>query len=410
MIKLRRKVDIQTFEVEGTIARGQERPEFLAVVRLAADLGRPINGEDVVRELLGNLPSQIGWRVIERCIQLGLLERDGNKGSATLSDAGRKALEEDMILVPEEGLWRIYFAEDPLLDSPVVHIERFEGVKAYEERNKLYNGNGNRDTDTRIPPQISRALSQTEFFTSIVNGNLFQILELAKSGFKAETKEIYLLLEWPKDGEPSVMLRGKLNRHVSQKGLLEVDHKLQLPLNLEELSYEDLWIKLAAHGSGQEESLIQRYFDEERVLILPTPFDRTLGESEKLTMKKDISVSSISLTSYTESRVAFWQPAEEGKDFNLGRFDETILHQVDLVPMNDDEATKWCQWLQMQAIKSYQTPESLEQTRKEVMKRFPYHQPNPKKSQELLEIAMENSKSSVSRFLLAPYDLGLWRD
>ena len=42
MIRLTRSISVSSFDVEATVAVGRNRPEFLAVARLAADLGRPI--------------------------------------------------------------------------------------------------------------------------------------------------------------------------------------------------------------------------------------------------------------------------------------------------------------------------------------------------------------------------------
>ncbi len=54
MIQLKRVVNIKCFEAQATVAVGRERPEFLAVAQLAYDLDRPINGQDILDELLGN--------------------------------------------------------------------------------------------------------------------------------------------------------------------------------------------------------------------------------------------------------------------------------------------------------------------------------------------------------------------
>ena len=118
MIRLSRHISISCFDAEATVAVARQRPEFLAVARLAADLGRPISSRDVLRELLGPLPEVLGKRVIERCIGLGLLEiTDQKNDEAALSEAGRLALEHGEVLVPEEGVWRFYLVDDPLVPT-----------------------------------------------------------------------------------------------------------------------------------------------------------------------------------------------------------------------------------------------------------------------------------------------------
>ena len=108
MISLTRTVPVSSFDVEATVAVGRDRPEFLAVARLAADLDRPIDARDVLRELLGARPDVLGWRVIERCVALGRLVRAGTDGAAALSEPGRIALGHGQVLVPEEGIWRFF--------------------------------------------------------------------------------------------------------------------------------------------------------------------------------------------------------------------------------------------------------------------------------------------------------------
>jgi len=121
MINLHRTVTVTSFDVEATVAVARERPELLAVARLAKDLDRPIDGADVSTQLLGRLPEHVGWRVIERCVDLGILERARWSGPASLSVRGGFALEFGAILIPEEGTWRFYLLEDPLVGSPLVH-------------------------------------------------------------------------------------------------------------------------------------------------------------------------------------------------------------------------------------------------------------------------------------------------
>lgn len=120
MIKLQRTIRVRSFDVSGVVAIGQERPEWLAVARLAADLDRPISGRDVVRELLARLPEHVGRLVVDRCVYLGLLHRAEPRGPASLSDSGRIALERGLVLEPQEGAWRCYYVDDPLVAEPLV--------------------------------------------------------------------------------------------------------------------------------------------------------------------------------------------------------------------------------------------------------------------------------------------------
>ncbi|MDA0839839.1 MAG: hypothetical protein O3B01_32420 [Planctomycetota bacterium] len=84
-INLRTKIEVKAFDLSATVAFGSKRPEFLAVAELASCLNRPITGEDVCRELLKGLPEPMGWRAIQRCVQLGILRQPNPRSDATLT-------------------------------------------------------------------------------------------------------------------------------------------------------------------------------------------------------------------------------------------------------------------------------------------------------------------------------------
>lgn len=100
MVKLNRTVECKTLDVKATIAIGRDRPEFLAVALLANDLDRPISGEDLSEHLFGDM-YELGERVLDRSVSIGLLDWSEESGFAYLSQAGKKAIEQEKVLISE---------------------------------------------------------------------------------------------------------------------------------------------------------------------------------------------------------------------------------------------------------------------------------------------------------------------
>ena len=78
------------------------------------------------------------------------------------------------------------------------------------------------------------------------------------------------------------------------------------------------------------------------------------------------------------------------------------------MPRTPEDAQAWAEWLQWQAINQYATPTSLDALNQQVLKRFPYHRPALPNATALLERAIKQPDETTARYLLAPYDLGLW--
>ena len=385
MIRLTRSVVVSSFDAQATVAVGRDRPEFLAVARLAADLGRPIGARDVLRELLGARPEVLGWRVIERCVDLGLLQRAGKDNDAALSEAGRLALEHGEVLVPEEGIWRFFVVDDPLVPGSLVHAQRLapEPVRKEREAAKV-RPRGERPQVNRPPACLRGCLRQAPL-ESIQNGHLFQLSELAESGATGPTGELRLTLAW--DAEPSIRLSGRLPLDGEGTNPKPIDARVSIPGVVTRLSHEALWRSLVTRATQVSGAELLRWQAIAGKPVVPVPFP-SLPAAARLAFRRDIEV-----------------PAPELGE--LGRFETTVLKDVDLVPAADRDAQAWLAWLQWEAITDYVTPRSLEEQGREQRSRFPHHCPTALSALELLARA-RTERDERSWFLLGPSDLGLW--
>lgn len=387
MINLQRSIRVRTFKTEATVAVGRDRPEFLAVARLAADLRHPIGGRDIARELLGNLPEQVGWRVLERALALGLLEREGHRGPATLSDSGRTMLEHGAVLVPEEGVWRFYLVEDALVSSPLVHVRRLDADHAKAERDRLYKrGRGDRPEPGRRPP---RTLTDMEriLLRSVTDGSGFEVRDLGERGEEGPSGELVVSLQWTPGQAPRVWLRGRLPSE--EGGRAEsVDMALPIPAGLEVLSYDDVWFALVSSAAGVRQEHLMDWQQRAGALVLPTNMERW-PTAVRRSFMTDLQVPAVSVG-------------------EIGQFDTTRLEGVPLVAESDAAAQQWAEWLLWDGISAYVVPSDIDRARHAVRGQFPLHRPNLPDANELLRRARSAPQDRTARFILAPADLGLW--
>ncbi|HRQ70165.1 MAG TPA: hypothetical protein PLW78_07675 [bacterium] len=392
MIKLKRVVKVKTFDVEGTVCVGRKKPEFLAVAQLAADFGRPLSGKDVAEELLGGLPTQIGWRVIDRCLSLGLLEKDNNN-QAILSEIGRQMLEHKEVLVPEEGIWRFYYIIDPIIDEPFVHFTKLFVPNANDERKNLRNKNGSIPSGSELPENLKR-LQDKDRLTETVKGNSFKVQCLSGKGEYGQDGEISLILSWNENElSPEVILSGEIDilpsRYDDKPSVLPLKKTIPSPASFNGISYNDLWCWLASKGEKTVEEEIITWIEKTGGRIMPISFSDT-NEKDRINMIADLQIPPM-------------------KHQLCGEFNETSLNNIRMVPRTNEDAQQWLEWLQWRSIDAYTLPEQITHVAEILKEKFPYSKTEPLDADELLEKALNNFTDQRSRFLLAPYDLGLWR-
>lgn len=391
MIQLWRDIAVSSFDAEATIALGRDRPELLTVARLAADAGRPITGRDVARELLGGLPEHVGWRVIDRCVNLGLLVQRGDGGPAAITESGVSALEHGQVLVPEEGAFRFYFVEDPLLPSPLLHVAPIRLPNAPDTRRELRQARdrGERPTPgTRVPAVLAGVRSRT-VLQSVVNGSMFELREAATVGEAGPGASIRLDLRWEPTNAPALHVTGALVAPGDEKAQMKADIKLEVAERLGGLTYDGLWGALVEFATKVPSSTLEQWRQLAKRRVLPLAFS-AVSDDAKRTFSRDVAVPAVRF----------------GK---LGDFQPTRIQKVEVVPASQADAQEWCSWLQWDAVtRGYATVPDLDAAAAAIRARFPHHSPRPMTAAELLQRAHRERADRRSWHLLAPADLGLW--
>lgn len=384
MIHLKRKIKVSSFDMAATVARGQARPEFLAVARLAADLNRPIGARDVLRELLGGLPETVGWRVIERSIALGLLEREGCQGAAGLTEMGRNALEYNTVLVPEEATWRFFYTDDPLLPDVLIHALRLPESSAYESKKQ-------NSPDSVFIPKPLQACCSAAPRLSVCDQQLFQLTELAptKRGTLGPVSELNIELMWESSlPSPRIHLSGSLGE---RNAAISVKTDLPVPEVVKEWNWLNMYLNLLQQASGVPEDELWEWLKKNNGNATVPHVFNALKPHARQAFMQDFKVSS---------------PRLEG----LGAaFQETTLKDIKLVPASAADAQKWLGWLQWEAIRNHAIPEQLQKIGEVLRKKFPFHTPEPATPQALLNQARTQvPRDEQAWFLMTPADLGLW--
>jgi hypothetical protein len=384
MIHLKRKIKVSSFDAAATVARGQNRPEFLAVARLAADLDRPIGALDVLRELLGGLPETVGWRVIERSISLGLLERKDGKGPAALTDMGRNALEHNTVLVPEEATWRFFYTVDPLMPDVLIHTLRLPESSAYESKNQPH-------PDSVFIPKPLQACCSAAPRLSVCDQQLFQLTELAptKRGTPGPDSELHIELMWESRlPAPRVHLSGSLGK---RDAAISVKTDLQVPEVVEEWNWLGMHLDLLQQASGVPEDELREWLEKNNGdAIVPHAFN-VLKPHARQAFTQDFKVSSPRLAGLGDA------------------FLDTTLKNIRLAPASAADAQEWLEWLQWESIRDHAIPEQLNKTGETLRKKFPFHTPEPATPQALLSQARTQvPRDEQAWFLMTPADLGLW--
>lgn len=387
MIELKRNIKVKSFDIEAVIARGQDRPEFLAVACLADSLRRPIGARDVLKELLGNLPDVVGWRVIERCVALGLLERSAEQGLAQLSEAGKAAVNTRSVLVPEEGIWRIFYSDDPLLPHALIHAERLDSGEA----GKSSSGKNGQVAFPTAAPRLIQDYKGGTPCLSLQDHRPFQLISLAPThqGMEGPAAELIVEIVW-EEGHPSPRITVAGSVKGMNKESLPIQADLSPEVLTDQWSWEELHQELVFQATfvPMSELMHWRQLNGGKALI-PACFEN-LPDASRKSFARDVTAIS---------------PRIEG----LGEaFEDVTLRQMPLVPSSEADAQAWLEWLQWENLLDHALPRQLEEKAEKLCQDFRFHQPVPATPGELLARAHAERQDPRSWCLIAPADLGLW--
>jgi len=129
---LSRKVEIETWHIQGSIAKAQARKDMMLVLQYLDEFSG-----STAKDLAGHLLFDARARLVvaQRLLELSKLYglTDSESGKYSLTEDGQEALTKKEVFIPEDGCWKLSVSNDPLLPYMVIDIEVFKEPNAKDE-------------------------------------------------------------------------------------------------------------------------------------------------------------------------------------------------------------------------------------------------------------------------------------
>ena len=129
-LKLRRKIDTDSFECIATIRSNANRPDIEALIGLLKEY-QMVTPELIIEHMLPHKPLAMAKNLISRYMVLGFLDENGKSGLY----AGY-ALDGD-IMLPERGKYKIFATPDPMILQRIIKLSYLD-----DSDRKMEVGNG----------------------------------------------------------------------------------------------------------------------------------------------------------------------------------------------------------------------------------------------------------------------------
>lgn len=312
-IILMRPVEIQGYHVIGEIAESRRRQEFDPVLRRARE-NHKTNAQDIVTHLkFGPSRKVVAQRLLKIGKSLGLL-KESPRNNFLLTDQGERAIETGEIFVPEYGAWTLWTSTDPLLSSPILRVDRFEGEKAVKE----VRSNSNNDQPDYTPGYLRAAIGREIIPPVPKKGTTIRVNNLEDKVQNAGDSNAKLILLW-NIGEGNLQLKGTWEGE-------KLDKELPPP----DISFDDIWDKLLA-----SEGLSKKWNRQHRALQVS--FDE-IDDIERETMVCDIEFNNPSLPDFKQ-------------------FETFKVDQVPITARFQSHAQEWANWRLKSRIRNFATSE-----------------------------------------------------
>ncbi len=364
-ILLGREIGLRAFDAIMEIGRAEKRQDILSVLMLAGEQGGEVSAADICKYLLMERPIGYGETVMKRCIDLGVLDPEGR-----LTEYGKETLEKKRLFNQERGRFRILCTEDPLFPQKILEITE-------QNEPDIPRGWGENRTDrrnTKLPPEemeIPKWLFKTEntTFDILSTGTeirVYKIEPLGLPGNPVSTERLEVHWELPVKGEPTLKVTGYAQR------------TLQAP----PVQYWEIFRQIMKD---------EYHRWEEDSQTLKCDF-QTLSEAERMTFRKNVLIESPSMG-------------------GLGEFNNTIIHDVPIVPATGKDAQEWADWLLTRSITRYSGRKAYRELITNIGIRFPNFEvklPSLEKVAEQERKVSVESQGRPSReywYLQAPMDL-----
>lgn len=343
-IHLQRTIEVGCWRVIGQVAKSSKRPELMPVLLRARERGAT-DPDDVAGHLLFEPRSRLV--VAERLLQIaelyGLLEQRDRRYS--LTEPGHAALATMQVFVPEQGAWTVWASNDPLLPTPILHVEPWVESTAHDE----IRGNG-RDTARerpfeRLPQWVRDAAGVVA--APLISGERRRVDELEAEGEVADP-ETTLRAAWDVSGA-RLWVEGTLG-----------GEPVSAALDAPDVGVDAVWDQLL-----QVEGLWTRWDASANAL--------RVGFAEATPAERESLVCA----------VTFQRPAIA----SLGAFDAATVEGIALRAPTAEDAKRWTEWRLRARVRDYATAERFSAWTAEAVAPFSEFDSSPPTRRALAEAA-----------------------
>lgn len=312
-IHLRRTISVHCWRVIGQVAKAAKRVELMPVLLRARERGETDAG-DVARHLFFEPDSRrvVAQRLLQISELYGLVEQRERRYRLTAS--GHAAVETEEVFVPEHGTWTLWASKDPLLSTPILHIEPWVEPTAYDEVWGKERDSARKRSFEDLPAWVRAKIGVV--VAPLVGGAQIRIDQLETKGEVAPS-ESTLRATWDVTGG-QLRVDGVLSK--------TVDAAIAAP----KVAADAVWRQLL-----QAERLWPQW--DGSVNALRVGFEETsAGERESLVRA-----------------LRFERPIIE----SLGPFDPTTVEGVMLRARTSGDAARWAEWRLRARVRDYATAE-----------------------------------------------------
>ena len=358
--ELQRKAVVETWHIKARISKAKTREDMIMVLKYLAEKSGKENAEGFSDHL--RLRLVVAERLLEYACLIGLVSESKNgKGKDRfykLTGKGRKAVENEKVFIPEDGVWEMTFCRDRLLPYPVISVNKSKEPNAWNETNHANKEKTKKRQESfeDIPSWIKEIESLGEFIPH-KGGEEMMIESLDQRGERVEPEKS-LNIRWNvHKKQVSLKHKGKdagsfqgpkdIDRGTIWKGFLETEGKLD-------------------------------YWDEKRKSLAVSFRDSEINDSERNSMKKTFRYKNPEISGY-------------------GKFDDVTIEGVPIHAETEEDAQKWAEWHLDQRITSLASRKKYDKWWAEASKPFSeYHLEPPERDARAEEI-WQSSKNPEKR-------------
>lgn len=377
-IELKRKVHVYSYEAIIDIGIESNRDDILAVLELGK--GRQINPQMVNEELLSRPgDSSHGRRVLEVMESYGLVNKDYSN-NYDLTDAGKKALENMKVKIPEKGIYVLYLTKDPLFPNNILSYSA-TNKKPWEEFGETRRNFHDRNKDKSKNQNPPKGIPKPECLNEYKKGSVVKLT--GKSNEEIQINEI---------GDK----------------LFKSDSKLNLSITIR-LDEQNTSVKVAL--DDEKEIAIDSPFTMKPIDILTELFGNIQEARGKLVLPVSYDeINDSEITGMIRRNIIEKDKTIDG----YGKFSLISVDKLSLMPESKLDAENWAKWHLKNSINYYFDEESYLTKRRDAAGKFVdfYDQSEiesalPDFDKFVEEVTEMEQKTATYWYARAPIDLNM---